>query len=394
MISKIAPIGELVQGWCQGTSQIPHSDELRKIVASYFQTHASNPLGKWSLIQTIEREFTQKNSDQQKVDLFKKALEKGWKNRFLDTNYEKVVDFSHFPLNFNNDLNISLHANGRLHSYTSPQICAAIGSCFATNNPALQKKDGHHVLDSLFACRCQGKYGPDFTLALADGAGGHFGDVHQDQRIALASHLGTKTAARIFSAYSSPEELYEALPKIVTSIALEIRRKAKGEGTTLLACRAFSMEEGYRVIGFNLGDCMLMGWHPETKAVYSLCSSHATEMGTAFFPDAYRAFEVQKIDVLLPKGTVLFLMSDGIHDDLPHTEEEKKYPNELGYRSRVLTNFGAIFDRLPQDLSSPDDYVHAVIQASLSYAEVERLKPHDPDFRMGDDISILQCILK
>jgi hypothetical protein len=138
---------------------------------------------------------------------------------------------------------------------------------------------------------------------------------------------------------------------------------------------------------------MLIAWHPQKKIVYPLFSAHASEAGTAFLPDVCKTFEIQKLDVFLPKGTLLFLMSDGIHDYLPFVEEEKVYPNELKYRIRSLVNFESIFKDI--SLNAPlDVYMKAIIQTCLSAAENVRKLNNKPSFVMGDDLSILRCYLE
>jgi hypothetical protein len=246
----ITSIIGLIKDCCQGTQSVPPSGELKNVVSLQFQV--LSPVEKWSLIQNIDREFSHKNSDPNKVALFKKALclgeSKGWKNNLLEIPYKVEIDLSHQPLQYSNSLDFPLNTNEkRLVFFSDQQTCSAIGSSFATNKPELIKTD-HHILDGLFASSFPEKNGRGFSLALADGARGHFGDLYQDKRIALAAHLGTKTAARLFSAYRTPEELYNEIPKVVTGIAAEIRRKTGGEGATLVACRVFSTEEGYLVL--------------------------------------------------------------------------------------------------------------------------------------------------
>jgi hypothetical protein len=391
----ITSIIGLVKDCCQGIHPVPQADDLKNIVSLQFQSLST--VERWALIQKIDREFSQKTSEPQQVALFKKALclssTEGWKNHLLETQYEVKIDLSHQFLQYSNSLKNPLKIKNRLLFFSNQQICSAIGSSFATNKPERLDKTGHHILDSLFACNCPEVNGSGFALALADGAGGHLGDLNQDERIARASHLGTKTSARIFSAYRTPEELFNQLPAIVTLIAAEIKRQTEGEGTTLVACRAFPVDTGFRVVGFNIGDGMLIAWHPSTKTVYPLFSAHVSEAGTAFLPDAYRPFEVQTIDIFLPTGSLLFLMSDGIHDHLAFTEEERKYPNNLSYRIRTLTNLesvlGGISPKAPLDV-----YLKTIVQSCMTAAENERKQKNKPDIQMGDDLSILQCYLK
>ncbi len=375
------PISDQVRSYLREQQQF-HPQSLAKTIVAAAKVLTS-PVEKWALAQQISKEFHQKGIDPQKVVLLKTAIYgAGWRNGIVEVHYQVNID-AHYPfLCYTNHLDCPIELKPRTHFFSYQNMQAVMGSTFATNKQDRLDTQGHHILDSIFGSACANGY----VLALGDGAGGHFGDAHQDRRISRASHFATKTCARLFAAYDDPQELYKNLLPIVTTVAKEIQQKAVGEGTTLTGCRLFRTNQGWRIIGINIGDSMLIAWHPPSQKIYHLCPSHVTEAGTAFLPQAYRSFEVQTIDALLPFGSCLFLMSDGIHDYLPFTEEERTYQNGLSYRIRTLT-------RLEDLLISPKTALQTLVQTCIHRAEQERQSNQQANTSIGDDISLLQCNL-
>ena len=84
---------------------------------------------------------------------------------------------------------------------------SVIGSSFKTNKLSIlgDSKEQHakpkimHCLDALYLTENHDSHNNicGFTLALGDGAGGHFGDAEQDKQIARAAYFGSKHAVRL-----------------------------------------------------------------------------------------------------------------------------------------------------------------------------------------------------
>lgn len=333
-----------------------------------------------------------------KVDHLKKAIQGDlphWKDRFLSG-----LDV-HFPyFTYSNSLDTPLNFEERFHFYENGEFFAHIGSTFFTNREH-RKEEGNHILDSLCARKCYiGDKFNGYALTLGDGAGGHFGDESQDQRIAGASHFATKSSVTQLSSFTNPEELLKKLDEIIENLSAGMK-KFKGEGTTLIACRLFPVEQGFRLIGFNLGDCLSVGWHPETKTVYPIFNAHASSAGSAHFhyPKIFKSFEMQKIDTVLPKGTAVFLMSDGIHEMHPCKKVEKEYENKLAYTIRSLLDLEKILDQA----NSGKDLIQKLIAKTFDLAEKTRqeevalektrAKEAKGYVQKGDDCSLLLCQL-
>lgn len=359
-----------------------------------------HPLERWALVQAIKQEFAKKAITPLQLDALKKAFcqefsTENWKEAILQISHRDQLApyfvFQHYA----NGLDQPLDREARVRFFMGEKISAVFGSTFVTNKPGRVDTQGHHLLDATCSCVCldeQKKFN-GFALSLGDGSGGHFGDATQDQRIARASHFATKSCARLLSAYHNPEDLLRDLPSIIQAVKEEVKEKGYGESTTLISCRAFPTPGGYRLIGFNIGDNLLVAWHPPTKTVHPLLASHATEAGTALIPEACRSFEIQVLDITIPPESLLFMMSDGVHDMLPFREEEKAYPNGLTYRVRTLTHLDSLFADVPLKAGS-DLYLKAVVQKTMQkLEELKEQEKHTPNVQIGDDFSLLLCEL-
>ena len=139
----ITSIVQLVKDCCQESQLVPPSESLKNIVAINFQNLA--PVDKWSLIQKMDREFSQKKSDLQQVKLFKKTLclnsTANWKNHLLETQYEVKIDIFHKAFQFSNSVDCPLTIKDRIQCTSGKQICSAIGSTFCTSKPEAKKNE-------------------------------------------------------------------------------------------------------------------------------------------------------------------------------------------------------------------------------------------------------------
>lgn len=260
-----------------------------------------------------------------------------WKMALLQLQDREIIRI-HAPLiAYNNSHQEPIKAN-RFSIQKAAQAASLSGSTFFTNKQEYLNTEGHSLLDAAYAISCFSQQGgfQGFSLALGDGSGGHFGDPFQDKRIAAVTYTSSKWAARFLGAYTDPNQLKETLSTLLSPLKQKVAAKETSENSTLIACRLFPEKNGFRCIGFNIGDSLAFSWDPQTQTGDSLLPSKASEAGTALFPEPYRSFEITTIDTLLPAGSYIFLLSDGIHDFLPYEEEESCYPNGLSYRTRKL----------------------------------------------------------
>lgn len=319
------------------------------------------------------------------------SLSKNWKQDLLGARIETLFKVKCPFFSYNNASDQPLDIPSRFSFQSTAEGGAVFGSTFLTNKPHRLDRKGHHILDGAYGVRCTDEKGAfsGFALALGDGAGGHFGDTFQDERIGRSSYFGAKWSTYFLSSYSAPETLKENLPTVLNLLKQEVSFQGQGEGTTLVACRIFVENEGFRLMGINIGDSLLCAWNPHTCQFYPLLPAVVSEAGTAIFPEAYRSFEVNTVDEYLPKETLVFLLSDGIHDLLPFTEEEGAYPNGLTYRRRTLSP--TLFKDLPPETHLPL-YFQKLMQCALE--KIETLRQNQVgEVQLGDDLTLVGCRL-
>ena len=361
-----------------------------------------------SITQCFAGADKQKNT-QTKIAYLKQSLgnsKNNWKHALLGVN-QKVVSSAFFTQKtFNNDAKVAVTHNKDRFTHIEPKAgpkndqAAALGSSFTTNKEQYISNHQSPVLDALYSAitldNQQRENG--IIFAVADGTGGHFGDERFDMLTARAAHFATKHAVRLMGSYLSADELLQDLKNIVTSIATEIRRKAPNAGTTLLAVRAYPINpQEYRIAGFNIGDGLLMGWHADNKNADTLAPAHLTVSGTAELPDGYREFDIHLIDKVIPIGTLLFPMSDGMVDGLPHQRVKKTYPNALEYYEISLNNESITNFLQPLKAKTPaEEYLSTLLNYVTHAIDIQRqeLIGQNETIQLGDDISILAVRLQ
>lgn len=376
---------------------------LEEIVASILRTMIEKaPLERWSFIQAFKGQCSSETMDLMKVNLLKQALCEAkstskWKEAILGFRSEELVNVHTLPLAYSNSTDVPIDFASRILKFPRKRLQATFGSTFATNKPNRIGTKGDLILDAAYGCSC---FNSDdvfdgFALAIGDGSGGHFGDEHQDKKIGKVSHLAVKTAVRCLASYHNPDQLAAELLPVLQVIKQEMLSKEKAESTTLACCRAFPLRErkGFRVIGLNIGDNMAVAWDHARKKCHHLLPSRCSEAGTALLPETFRTCEVQIIDIVLPDGCLLFLMTDGVHDSLPHVEEEKIYPTQLTYRERTLNKLELILKDIP-DNAPAASFMNALVQKAFEQVETVRKDLLKEDALIGDDFSIILCSLE
>ncbi len=336
-------------------------------------TAGLTPPARWDYILKFKE--SQKDPKKIKATLCELTGASSWKAALLGVRPQCEIDIHFVFLQYHNGLHHPIEAANRARFFSSGKMCGAQGSTFATNKAEYIKDKDHLTLDAAYGYE---DHLHGFSLALGDGIGGHAGIAKQDRMVGRASHFATKTCARLFAAYKDPDQLKQDLVAVVKLIGKEVQQKALLEGSTLVGCRAFPVSNGSRIIGCNIGDTMLVAIYPD-GTLMNLLPSHCTQAGPAFLPDNYRSFELQMIDIVVPEGTILFLMSDGAHDALPYREEEKTYPNGLVYRSRTLT-----------PLPSSENSLNSLVENIMKKMDALR---QEANTKLGDDFSILRCQL-
>lgn len=369
----------------------------------------------WNQLQAIQdlvNVFQSENVIKERVNSLKQALQgnkkSGWKAALFSPQLDKQHDVSFTPKSFSMDAkNAVMQSPQRFTWFYAHQQqtfnpaqdgLVMVGSTFTTNKNVLKDRSNMHVLDAAFTAYTYNTAGEKegLILALGDGCGGHFGDEKQDERIARLAHFAVKHSARILAALSSPEQFLAQMQSIVTAIALEVKRKEKipGENTTLLCCRAYPVEEGYRIVGFNIGDGLLAAFNPIEKSIQTLSPAFASEYGVANFPQDYKPFEVKKIDAIINKNCILFGLSDGVIDGLPTIVTEEMIA-DVAYRSTALDpdKIATLFNNSNRQENSAAQYLAEVLlKTTIDQVETlrqEKIKNPQELFQEGDDVTIV-----
>lgn len=205
-------------------------------------------------------------------------------------------------------------------------------------------------------------------MALADGCGGHFGDEKQDLSIAKSSHSVTEISVQLMSTYDDvlkfKNDFFNPIKddpngqSLLDKIKSHMTTESMGNESTIVACRMVPTENGFNVFGFRVGDCMAIAYDSVLKQVVQLVPSCVTEAGTASLPDVARSFEIQAFETRLANDSLVFLMTDGVHDELPYFETDKTYANGLDYKERNIVLNEEVTNLFNQyDLNPIIDYV-------------------------------------
>lgn len=250
--------------------------------------------------------------------------------------------------NYDSDNTITFNPLRFKEIFSDTQSAFAItGSSFTTNSPAILQRTAatedkkSHVLDgyfSAFIINNKAKSADEYVIAVGDGCGGHFGDSAQDKAIARASYFACKHVSRLMALYDDADTLSTLLPEIVKQTGAEVKRKLPRfiqENTTLAAARVYNHTNFFsaitdnkkRVIGFSVGDSMIIAWNPKTNELVNLAPARQLNGATAQVPAPYKDHELICFDTVLDEDFVLIPMTDGVHDFLPNLTKTGTYPD-------------------------------------------------------------------
>ena|GEM_PF-3708316 len=344
---------------------------------------------------------------------------KTWKDIILGISSARAHSLFHASVQYNNSAQCPVMYGGNRFKIPIPGGCeqsaAVIGSSFTTTD-ARKKHDGEsHVLDAIYCVYTgdsRGERNGGCVIALGDGAGGHFGDERQDKNVARAAHFATKHSARLMACFDDPEELgVDILKTIAAQTVAEVKHKAPTETTTLVCARVFPTRIGYRVIGFNIGDSMLVSWSPQTQEFKTLSPSRVTLPGTGALEkrqeatallSAHSEFEIHPIDERLDPGSLVFALSDGCVDSLPTKYVNGTYPNGLDYKETDLDPgaMSKLLSTLPLEASAADCINHILTHAvevvdlwRVQKLEQETVSKGEYPFVLGDDMAMVGVML-
>lgn len=269
-------------------------------------------------------------------------------------------------------------------------LFSGMGSTFFTNNTkrirqthdAQGKVLPSYTLDASFSTLL-----PDegTILAIADGNGGHQGNELQDETIAYLSHCATKAAAQILYTYSDPVKLENDIKvgkvteAIKEAVIKRLAQKADGkfsrfvESITLACARTFKTGDGLKVVGFSIGDSMIIAWNSTSKSFMPLAYSRRKVLDknkeiTALFP-AYSQDDIQTFSSALHPDSMVLGFTNFITKHLP-SENWVTENNKIKWRDTMLDAVFMIklLSSLPATATS-GDVGQLIIQTSFVRAQ-------------------------
>lgn len=383
-IEKSDPIALLARNYLRKINST--EEEARAVAISIKNKFKELSLDKKiKVIGDIEDIFTPfKNTSILKILKAKLAEpDNNWKNGLLGIRLEEMHNCHYLQQKHNPCAEAPITFEGRFTAQPSHKSSyALVGTLFSTNRTAILSEAGQnlqayekiaHILDagySAYTYDASGKNITGFVVALGDGCGGHFNDDKQDKAISRTAQFACKQAVRILAAHETlleVTEVQERRMQIVQWIKEEVQRKVPNwrEGTTLIAARAVRTHKGLLVVGFSIGDSMLIAWSPSTSVVKTLSPARTTiglhdQESTAIFPVAYQPEEIHCINFSeLPLDTILIPLSDGLYDYLPCVTQDKRYQDGHSYRETSI-NEQAVADLLKPVIQHKHDTAQMV----------------------------------
>ncbi|MDF1759086.1 MAG: hypothetical protein P1U40_00960 [Coxiellaceae bacterium] len=206
----------------------------------------------------------------------------------------------------------------------------AAGSTFVTNKMPIIKSTldddknpkPHVTLDAAYSTVTE----DGFTVAIADGCGGHF-DNTEDSAIRRAAKFNVKNASRLIGTYSAADLANKDFRSaFFDTIARETMAKNPKHGSaatsTLIVARGVNQADGsVQLYGVGVGDCSLVGYNPKTGEVYNFIAACQKGWGTASVPGTRTRVEEQYFSVNIPADTIILPLTDGVTDDLHSVTE-------------------------------------------------------------------------
>lgn len=210
------------------------------------------------------------------------------------------------------------------------------------------------------------------AVALADGAGGHR-TPDEDELIAATSHTACQASVQGMSKYNNPDDLIRALPSIIDS---EVNPKARKAGLnsqycTIVAAMSFETKSGQRLIGYSLGDAMMVSWNPKTGTLRNILPAECiggSPKGVGNCGTSSK--DARMVDITLEDGEMLIPMCDGVWEHLPLGPDEEQ-GNGVVIRRLDETKMSSILSELGKT-ATPADIVNHIKAWSTKDTDLER----------------------
>lgn len=285
----------------------------------------------------------------------------------------------------------------RFKTSTKKNVCAISGSSFATDNQnrltESLDKSGYPkeaaVLDGSYTASTS----DGWVMAVADGCG-HREAENENEDIGRTSYFAAKNACRLMAGYDDADSLSNSLSELKKRISQELPVKVRAhrnqplkpnrgqdlEKTTLACARAFRTKDGFRLVGFNVGDTMLIAYDPTKKTFQTIAKARQIlrdpkNSSPAALPDLCKNHEMVIFDDTLPEGAIVFGLTDGVWDYLPVKQNPKTEQQQTGRIDTEIDFQKLMADpnfKLPENVTVTR-LTKAIADYSIQKTEQERL---------------------
>lgn len=157
-----------------------------------------------------------------------------------------------------------------------------------------------------------------YSAVIADGYG-HGIDNQQQTYIAKAAATTGKQLIKSLNQLT-PNDLHpQTLETILQNLAQKVRQKAGDESSCLAGITTFPTldKNRIRICGLSVGDCMVVAWNPQDNTWQTLLPALKLHGGPAMLNQFNMETECQLLDTMLPRNSIVLLLSDGFYDYLP-----------------------------------------------------------------------------
>ncbi len=206
-----------------------------------------------------------------------------------------------------------------VHPETLPAHSVTLGSSYFSTDKS-SEREAALCLDA--------NYQQELTGATASGYG-RSDLTRENQAVYQAAYQTAKLAVRYARLYETPQALYDDLPllwkQVGQAVSYRHRQPTSVPGAGCVLTRTFMPSDDpdrCTVVASGVGNLMVCLWDPTNQQCHTLIRPRHYEKGQQYIPisvkDKLTGGKLQSILIDLPRGSLLFRLSDGAWKALAH----------------------------------------------------------------------------
>ncbi len=237
-------------------------------------------------------------------------------------------------------------------------------------------------------------YAKGNTLAVFDGLGGHPDTQEKEQIAAISKAAATHTVKKVLKLGGAIDWKAQLSQCFVDTGAYVSQwfRKTYPRHPLKHACgtvvRIDKNPKGNNFIAraASVGDCMAFAWNPKTKKFTQVSSARQLGIYACVNPQSITDFAKANFKVFynecpLDKHDIVFCVSDGVHELLPHTTSTEKVADDQYYLrsdldataiTDILSAFESAFENIKAKQPSLRDYTNFFKEYVITASEANR----------------------